>query len=36
VRELLKDNQQLLASTYDGRSKTLGNILIISGLDFDC
>ena len=35
VRELLKDNQQLLASYNDGRSKkTLGNILIISGLGF--
>jgi hypothetical protein len=33
MRELLKDNQQLLASYNDGRSKKkLGNILIISGL----
>ena len=35
VRELLKDNQQLLEDYNDGRSKkTLGNILIISGLGF--
>lgn len=35
VRELLKDNQQLLQDYNDGRSKkTLGNILLIGGLGF--
>ena len=35
VRELLKDNQQLLTEYNDGRSKkTLGNILLIGGLGF--
>lgn len=35
VRELLKDNQQLLTDFNDGRSKkTLGNILLIGGLGF--
>jgi len=35
VRELLKDNQQLLADYNAGRSKkTIGNILLIGGLGF--
>lgn len=35
VRELLKDNEQLLTEYNDGRSKkTLGNILLIGGLGF--
>ena len=35
VRELLKDNQQLLADYNAGRSKkTLGNVLLIGGFGF--
>ncbi|RDI55049.1 hypothetical protein [Flavobacterium glaciei] len=35
VRELLKDNEQLITEYNDGRSKkTLGNILLYSGIGF--
>jgi hypothetical protein len=33
---IIKRQSTITCQSYDGRSKTLGNILIISGLDFDC